>query len=64
MDSGYSLADIRAATQDDGMFGGNGLWLLVLFLLGGRGFGWGGWGNGFDGAAANGALTRAEMSVI
>lgn len=58
MDSGYSLADIRAATQDDGMFGGNGLWLLVLFLLGGRGFGW---GNGFDGAAANGALTRAEM---
>lgn len=63
MDSNYSLADIRAATmdRDDGLFGGNGLWLLVLFLLGGRGFGWGGWGNGFDGAAANGALTRAEM---
>lgn len=62
MDSGYSLADIRAATQDnDGMFGGNGWWLLVLFLLGGCGFGWGGWGNGFNGAAANGALTRAEM---
>lgn len=63
MDSGYSLADIRAATRDDndGMFGGNGWWLLILFLLGGRGFGWG-WGNGgFDGPAANGALTRAEM---
>lgn len=55
----YSLADIRAATQDnDGFMGGNGwMWLIVLFLLGGRGFGWG----GFDGAAANGALTRAEM---
>lgn len=31
------------ARNDDGMFGGNGIWfLLVLFLFGGRGFGWGG----------------------
>lgn len=55
----YSLADIKAATSDnDGMFGGNYGWLFILFLLSGRGFGWGG---GFDGAAANGALTRAEL---
>lgn len=39
----YSLSDIRAATADNDMgFGGNGfMWLIVLFLLGGRGFGWG-----------------------
>lgn len=51
----YSLADIRAVTEDnsnDG-FGGSWIWIIVLFLFmfmnGGFGF-----GNG-------GALTRAEM---
>lgn len=55
----YSLADIKAVTDNDndGMFGGNWGWLFVLFLLSGRGFGWG----GFGGAAASGALTRAEL---
>lgn len=50
----YSLSDIRAATCDNDMgFGGNGfMWLIVLFLLGGRGLGWGN---------DSGALTRAEM---
>lgn len=42
MDSGYSLADIRAATDgdnDNGMGGGM-MWILILFLLiGGDGFG-------------------------
>lgn len=37
----YSLADLRAATAGDGMFGGNGIWFLaLLFLFGGGGFGW------------------------
>lgn len=57
-DSGYSLADMRAAIGDnDGFLGGNGIgWLLVLFLLGGfRGF------NGFGYGGDSGALTRAEM---
>lgn len=40
-----SLADIKAVTDDnDGMFGGNGSWLIIilLFLLGGgNGFGYG-----------------------
>ena len=40
-----SLADIKAVTDDnDGMFGGNGAWLIIilLFLLGGgNGFGYG-----------------------
>ena len=56
----YSLADIRAATEreDDGAFGGNGAWwIIILFLFM---FGMGGFG-GFGNNAANGALTRAEM---
>lgn len=39
----YSLADLRAATAGDGMFGGNGIWFLaLLFLFGMGGFGFGG----------------------
>ena len=59
MDSNYSLADIRAATQDDDGYGGQGswFWIVVLFLFM-FGFGRNGWGN--DGS--NGALTRAEMT--
>lgn len=43
-ENGYSLADIAAATGNgnDGFFGGNsGWWIILLFL-----FAWGGWGNG------------------
>lgn len=57
--TGYSLADIKAVTDNDGMGGqGSWFWMIVLFLFAG-GFGGGGlWGNN---AAAQGALTRAEM---
>lgn len=45
MDNGYSLSDIRAATEGDG-FGngmGGGWWLIILFLAAMNGdFGWGG----------------------
>ena len=45
MDHEYSLADIRAATGGDDMFGGNSAWwILILFFLAGNG-GWGGFGN-------------------
>lgn len=45
MDHDYSLADIRAATGGDDMFGGNSAWwILILFFLAGNG-GWGGWNN-------------------
>ena len=45
MEHDYSLADIRAATGGDDMFGGNSAWwILILFFLVGNG-GWGGWGN-------------------
>ena len=59
MDSNYSLADIRAATQDDNGYGGQGswFWIVVLFLFM-FGFGRNGWGNDCN----NGALTRAEMT--
>lgn len=51
MDSSYSLADIRAATDHDGCgygdgfgFGGGNIlaWFLIFALMGGNGFGWGG----------------------
>ena len=63
-ESGYSLADIAAATGanrggygNDGFFGGsNGWWIILLFL-----FAWGGWGNnggwGNGGSAGNAATT-------
>ena len=68
---GYSLADIAAATGNtnrDGFFGGDGSWWIILlffFAFGGFGFGgngfWGG-ANGFNGAAAQGALTRSDLN--
>ena len=70
--NGYSLADIAAATgnRGDGFFGngfgGDGWWIIILFLFafGGFGFGGNGWwgGNGVNSAAAQGALTRADLN--
>lgn len=56
--SGYSLADIRAATDHDDGFDGQGswFWIVVLFLFM---FGFG--GRGFGNAATEGALTRADL---
>ena len=47
---GYNLSDIAAVTRsgEDGFFGGNnGWWIILLFLFGfgGGGFGWGNGGN-------------------
>lgn len=58
--SGYSLADIAAATGNggngfgfgDGGFGG--WWIILLFL-----FAFGGWGNGFGGWGGNGGAGAA-----
>ena len=54
MDGNYSLADIAAATgndrNNDGMFGGDGAWwLIVLFLFAFCGWGNNGWGNNGNG---------------
>ena len=52
-ENGYSLADIAAATgSNDGFFGGNnGWWLILLFMFAWGGWGNGGWGNGNGNAA-------------
>jgi hypothetical protein len=57
--NGYSLADIAAATgrNNDG-FGGDGWWIILLFLF--TGFGWG--GRGGWGGGATGTTTREEIS--
>lgn len=66
--SGYSLADIAAATggqnrNNDGMFGENGWWIILLFLFTGwgrGGFGGGGFGNVGDGCVAP-CATQADV---
>lgn len=59
MEHDYSLADIRAATGSDDMFGGNSAWwiLILFFLCGGNGFGWGNRGVG-EAVATNADLQR------
>ena len=60
--SGYSLSDIAAVTgtntRNDGMFGGDGWWIIILFILFTNG-GWGGLGNR---GLAQGTTTREEIS--
>lgn len=59
----YSLADIAAVNgrNEDGFFGGaNGWWIILLFMFAFGGGGWGGWGG--NGAATQGALTRADLT--
>ena len=62
MNEGYSLADIRAATEgreyNNGFGCGGDWWVILLFLFAMGGNGFGGFGNGYG---VNGALTRAEM---
>ena len=69
--NGFSLADVAAVTRNNDGFGfgdGGSWWVFLLFLFafggfgfGNGGFGWGG-GNGFNGAAMQGALTRADLN--
>ena len=72
-ENGLSVADIAAVTDRNngncGGFGMGGDWLIALIMLflfpmfygGGMWGGMGGWGNGGMMAAANGALTRADL---
>lgn len=73
MDTNYSLSDIAAATgngRNDGMWGGDGCWWIILFLLFGM-FGWGGLGGGFGGyggggfnsPAGQGFATRTDIDA-
>lgn len=61
-ESAYSLSDIAALMGNrngDGLWGGNGLFILVLFFLI-FGMNGGAWGNGWNNGA-NEALTRSDM---
>jgi hypothetical protein len=59
---GYSLSDIAAVGRgENGGFGGSGSawWIIILFLF--MFMGWGNNGYGGNSAAAQGALTRADL---
>lgn len=67
MTSDYSLADIKAVTDgnDNGFGGNNGWWIILFFLLCGRG-GWGNWGGYGDnggGIPQNYALTTDFATI-
>ena len=72
MDTNYSLADIAAATgngRNGGMWGGDGAWWIILFLIWGRGGygfgnGFGGYGGGgFNSPAGQGFATRTDIDA-
>lgn len=59
--SGYNLSDIAAVTGrngENGMFGDNGWWIILLFLFAGWGRGFGGFGGGYEGVAP---ATQADV---
>lgn len=61
--SGYSLSDIAAVSRngEDGFFGGNnGWWIILLFLFAG----WGGNGFGFGGGRGNAATTEDVRAAV
>ena len=64
--SGYSLSDIAAVSGrngENGMFGDNGWWIILLFLFAGwGGYGFGGMGRGgYEGIPATQADVRAAV---
>lgn len=69
MDGNYSLADIAAATgngrNNDGMFGGDGAWwLIVLFLFVFCGWGNNGWGNNGNGGGYADCSSKWKRSIF
>lgn len=70
METGYSLADIAAATgnsgnnNNDGWGGNNGWWIIILLLALGRGYGFGGGcGGGFGGGCGSPCATQADLAA-
>lgn len=64
MNDMLSPSDVALITgrnnNNDGMFGDNGAWWIVLFLI----FAMGGWGNGFGGFGNNGGGSVAGMYTL
>ena len=65
--NGYSLSDIAAVSgnNNDGFWGGDGAWwIIILFLFCFNG-GWGnGWGNGFGGNGTAASTTLATSDIV
>lgn len=65
--NGYSLSDIAAVSgnNNDGFWGGDGAWwIIILFLFCFNG-GWGnGWGNGFGGNGNAASTTLATSDIV
>lgn len=64
---GYSLSDIKAVTgNNDGMFGGNCSWFIILFLFAFLGWGNRGWGGngGTDGGVMNNYVLTSDFSQL
>ena len=63
--NGYNLSDIAAVTKDgycnDGMWGNNGWWIILLFLFAGWGGGFGGYGRNIGEAPATQEDVRAAV---
>lgn len=57
--AGYNLSDIAAVTgrNNDGMFGENGWWIILLFLFAG-------WGRGFGGFGGEGGVPCATQADV
>lgn len=69
--SGYSLADIAAATggnrcNDDGFGEGNGWWVILLFLFMMNGWGWGenGYGRSVSPMGGTTTVKKLHMALI
>lgn len=62
-DTGYSLSDIAAASgrNNDGMFGNDWAWIIILLL-----FGWGrnGWGGNSGGGTTDGYVLTTDFANI
>jgi hypothetical protein len=63
---GYNLSDIAAVTggnRNDGMFGDNGWWIILLFLFAGWGRGFGGGFFGGEGGGMPGLPCATQADV-
>ena len=70
MTENYTLSDIAAVTdgngRNNGMFGNDAWWIIILLLFGynGRGFGgFGGFGGGFGGGCGSPCATQADLAA-
>lgn len=69
MTDNYSLADIAAATGNgangnNGMWGNDWAWIIILLLFGWGRNGWGGNGNGSNGGVVDGYVLASDFSNI